>query len=770
MAKDISVALTLDNKQFDRGIKQSSKDVQNFGSTSTKSLAKTAAGVAALSAAFAGLKKAFTITATFQDLQSSLSTVFGGLDQGAAAFERVTDIASRTQFQVEDITKAFIQLKGAGIDPTEKTIMTFANAAAITTDQIGAFQAAISLLSRTTAGGLGLEELERLGDRGIPVYDILNEKLGITRTQISEVGKTARGSAKIIEALGDGINERFGDALGNRLENTNQRISNFNDQLSILATNLLSSANQGFGDLVANLTKAVQSLNENVSAIVAVGKALSGLLVIAVTTLGGKGIMKLFDKLIISSGFLAGAISFLVKTFRTVTGISAASTAMNAHLRITGEMAMKTQKLTLAQRKMLRVFAGGAAILQFAGVIYGLTRAYQAYLDVLDQREADIVTAIVGKGRETVVKEINDLSLKILELTEAMNLYYEATRFSLRDTPALALGGKATEIQELQRRVAALKEELKEMPEIIPKDDGDGEKVLSTLDKIAEAIDGAGKNFRSDKQFKIFLDDLMSLKDLATSNEEIIAFDQAVKKLYDTFGQELPSTVFDDLKESIGDITSFDAFDAVMLQTVELLKQGKLSADEYALALALLNESVEELNPYFETFKDAVSDAGDALGNDLAEAIVEGEGAMEAFKNSFKNVIKQVLAEAIKLMFVKQLISGLFGLFDYDVQFGSGSDIASVTKQVPPKKAQGGPASANTAYMVGEQGPELFVPSTNGNVIPNGAGGSSPVTNNYITNNINAMDSRSVAQVFAENSQTLLGTVEFARKQTSYGR
>ena len=181
MAKDISVALTLDNKQFDRGIAQSSKDVQQFGSTSTKSLAKTAGAVAALTAAFRGLQKGLNIAATFQDLRSSLSTVFGGLDEGAAAFQRVTDIASRTQFQVEDITKAFIQLRGSGIDPTEKVIMTFANAAAITTDQLGSFQAAISLLSRTTAGGLGLEELERLGDRGIPVYDILNKKLGITR-------------------------------------------------------------------------------------------------------------------------------------------------------------------------------------------------------------------------------------------------------------------------------------------------------------------------------------------------------------------------------------------------------------------------------------------------------------------------------------------------------------------------------------------------------------------------------------------------------------
>jgi len=36
-------------------------------------------------------------------------------------------------------------------------------------------------------------------------------------------------------------------------------------------------------------------------------------------------------------------------------------------------------------------------------------------------------------------------------------------------------------------------------------------------------------------------------------------------------------------------------------------------------------------------------------------------------------------------------------------------------------RAGGGPVSANTPYMVGEKGPELFVPSSSGSIVPNGA-------------------------------------------------
>jgi hypothetical protein len=43
-----------------------------------------------------------------------------------------------------------------------------------------------------------------------------------------------------------------------------------------------------------------------------------------------------------------------------------------------------------------------------------------------------------------------------------------------------------------------------------------------------------------------------------------------------------------------------------------------------------------------------------------------------------------------------------------------------------------------------------------------------PITNNYITNNINAIDARSVAQLFAENRRSLLGSVKMAEREMPY--
>lgn len=45
------------------------------------------------------------------------------------------------------------------------------------------------------------------------------------------------------------------------------------------------------------------------------------------------------------------------------------------------------------------------------------------------------------------------------------------------------------------------------------------------------------------------------------------------------------------------------------------------------------------------------------------------------------------------------------------------------------QRAEGGPVSGGSVYMVGERGPEFFVPGVNGTIVPNGRGGASVVIN-----------------------------------------
>jgi hypothetical protein len=78
-------------------------------------------------------------------------------------------------------------------------------------------------------------------------------------------------------------------------------------------------------------------------------------------------------------------------------------------------------------------------------------------------------------------------------------------------------------------------------------------------------------------------------------------------------------------------------------------------------------------------------------------------------------------------------------------------------------RAHGGPVSANMAYMVGEKGPELFVPNTGGAVIPN-AGSGSPVGMGDTSAILNALN-----QQTAYLSRIAAGEPYAARPMTARG-
>lgn len=85
---------------------------------------------------------------------------------------------------------------------------------------------------------------------------------------------------------------------------------------------------------------------------------------------------------------------------------------------------------------------------------------------------------------------------------------------------------------------------------------------------------------------------------------------------------------------------------------------------------------------------------------------------------------------------------------------------------IPGILAEGGPAAMGRPYVVGERGPELFVPASNGNMVPNrDLGGSSNVVYN-----INAVDAQSFKQMLARDPSFLYAVSEQGRRTLPGGR
>jgi lambda family phage tail tape measure protein len=134
-------------------------------------------------------------------------------------------------------------------------------------------------------------------------------------------------------------------------------------------------------------------------------------------------------------------------------------------------------------------------------------------------------------------------------------------------------------------------------------------------------------------------------------------------------------------------------------------------------------------------------------------------------KFKFGDFARSIIADIIKIQLkaaATNIIGGIFGSIFPSI-FG---------------RAAGGPVQKNTPYLVGENGPELFIPGSMGSVLNNASlnkpadtvsGQPTKIINNYITNNISAIDSKSVAQMFIENRKSLLGAATVAQKEMPYG-
>ena len=163
-----------------------------------------------------------------------------------------------------------------------------------------------------------------------------------------------------------------------------------------------------------------------------------------------------------------------------------------------------------------------------------------------------------------------------------------------------------------------------------------------------------------------------------------------------------------------------------MAEANDLLHFGKLSAKEAAAAIAKLTKEMNDaeasrvdgaLKDFFgpldeqqkaleQKSKKAMEGArelGWAFSSAFEDAILEGKKLSEVLDGLGRDIMRIILRQAVTQPLANAVMGGLGSIFG---SFGGG-------------KAVGGPVSSGTTYLVGEEGPELFTPSTSGAIVPN---------------------------------------------------
>jgi len=105
----------------------------------------------------------------------------------------------------------------------------------------------------------------------------------------------------------------------------------------------------------------------------------------------------------------------------------------------------------------------------------------------------------------------------------------------------------------------------------------------------------------------------------------------------------------------------------------------------------------------------SITTVADMIGSKFETAFMSAVKGTASMKDAFRQMAIDIIGELYRIFVVKQI---------------TGFITRSITAAFPtfaglPARANGGPVNANSPYMVGERGPELFVPARSGSIMPN---------------------------------------------------
>lgn len=196
-----------------------------------------------------------------------------------------------------------------------------------------------------------------------------------------------------------------------------------------------------------------------------------------------------------------------------------------------------------------------------------------------------------------------------------------------------------------------------------------------------------------------------------------------------------------------------------------LLSEGFINEDTFNRAVKQLDDLKNGTNEFTRAIEHAAGEFGDRFFDTFTQGLKDGKIEFKSFAASiledlakliFKLTVTIPLAEALSGALSGRSIGGLFknigskllggfiggGISGKVGDFGGGVTFA----------ASGATASAGQPFVVGERGPEFFVPKTAGTILPNGtAPGGGGVTVNQ-TFSFTVMDSRGVKEVLAREA------------------
>ena len=604
-----------------------------------------------------------------ENLQLRFKFLFNSAEEGAKAFDTLTEFAGTVPFSLEEIAAASGNLAVVSKDAEQLRDNL----------ELTANVAAISGLDFKTAG----EQIQRALSGGISAADLLREKgikslLGFKDGVKVTVEETQEAFDKVF-----GPDGKFGNA-------------------AIAMASTFDGLASMVGDKFFNIKRTISDSGpfDTLKAVVSVLD---------------KAMTKNFDNIEKAAQGFGEAIVFQAKLI------------LIGSAQILDALQPVTDFLVNAFNNIVRATNNLPGIIKTLGVIGFLALGIKGKL---------IVTLVAGIA-DKVVGVFADMTDFIAKAKMKVADFYDAIGF---DDAAQNL---RTNSLEMQAEADALRKKFSKLGDESKTAEVKLSEMMETLEKNPEAL---GANTKAALQYIQMLEKEIEL--LAKTKKEIDASVGAGEKV----------------EEGLKKLT---------FTTKEFGEAFVTTFNDMVAKFNPVQEGVNLLISGFETFKKGVGDA-------FADAIMGAKSLGEALGNLAQQILKQLISGIIQLgieIFVldrmREKIRQIRGeqnklnsSLKTEICLRALLAIFTGGGSLLPGFAAGGSVGASAPIIVGEQGPEIFVPNSSGTIVPNNelgmsadSGTGNTTENMNVTFNINTIDASDFNELLETRQDLIIGLI-----------
>lgn len=333
--------------------------------------------------------------------------------------------------------------------------------------------------------------------------------------------------------------------------------------------------------------------------------------------------------------------------------------------------------------------------------------------DVSAKAQGDATKAIkkLENANKLLQDELNGVGQVQLAVNEALQKHAEA---GVKDKQTIEEQTRANEALKFQLEQ---KNEQEKIAQKLADEKADrDEEYIETLNEMNDAITllGMEQAGATEKEIEAMR---TRLENKGLSEEQIQVLIE-LKNVELELGEAIEKTTEaekeknDAINRAISHIDSLITEEAKLVQLQEDLKlafaEGKISEEQFREGMADLEHELAMLNPVFAEMVNGIDKAMGQMADSIAEGIMEGKLSLDSFQDIAKNFVQGLISEFIKTYVIKSIMRSAMGFMGFDAgMLGLG------------QRAGGGSVNPRRPYVVGERGPELFVPNSAGTVMNN---------------------------------------------------